>query len=750
VRERWAVVRQPLRFGQPGPQDRSPQQAAGDDPPVPGLPSAAAVLGVLVAVLALTLRLFHLNYGVDIYIDETEYANIAQSVARTGHIDLFGAPFFLHPPLFFLLAGAYLKLLGPLRDPLSTVFAIRVIVVVLGALSAFVIFQIVHIVAGKGAALVASAIFLLDPYAIYLNSENMLQTPALFWLLVGYWTLLGAPIAGAVLAPGRRRTLATGICFGLGLLTEDTTFFLSMLPLLLLLVTGLSLSRRTAIALLGIAVLTYIPYPLIAALVGQWPHFMHAKLAGMQRVAGILQVTGFHHKGAPSFLSSLLARLDLFGTTYLISLTGGLALLLVLSFGRERARVLVAWAAGAYAYLGYDVLHGTLETQFFYYLVVPALMLTACAGPIMLRTRLGHRYRRASLGAGLLTLVALLCWDGVTWTHIHLRAGNAYQQALHYIDTRIPQAERHVAATSLTGQFLLQHPAGPWGAWDTVAALALYRPAYLLVATHQFAFDHPQHVATLDAWLQRHARALVTINSNGTGTDAPLVLYRLLWSEDMVRPGQARDGGAATATAPPLPLLGTLLALDTFARPHQVGWGTPPLGAPWSGTAATAPFAIAHHTGLVQHAQGTYTALLGPTQTNAEVLLTGTLSAFPATTGLGAVLRSRQPGTGDLAWLTGRQVQLVQERQGHRQVLAQVPFVARAGVAYTLRFAAEGKWLGAKVWPAGQGEPAAWTVMGRDARVQGGRAGLVVRLRAGGRAVFSSFLAASLRAAHPR
>jgi streptogramin lyase len=81
------------------------------------------------------------------------------------------------------------------------------------------------------------------------------------------------------------------------------------------------------------------------------------------------------------------------------------------------------------------------------------------------------------------------------------------------------------------------------------------------------------------------------------------------------------------------------LAQDTFQRANQKFWGKASDGLTWGGDANSASaFSIVNNTGQVANGSTSYSAVLGPSATNAEVLFSGSLSVFN-NTNLGAVLR---------------------------------------------------------------------------------------------------------------
>lgn len=195
--------------------------------------------------------------------------------------------------------------------------------------------------------------------------------------------------------------------------------------------------------------------------------------------------------------------------------------------------------------------------------------------------------------------------------------------------------------------------------------------------------------------------------------------------------------GTATATA----TAGTPLAQDTFQRPNQALWGTASDGQTWGGDANTqSVFSIASNAGLVSNATTSYSAVLGPAATNAEVLFTGSMSSY-SNNNLGAVLRWTDGNNWYKAYIDGASLVVQKRVNGATTILGSVPFTATAGTSYTLRFRVVGTTLYAKVWQTGTTEPANWMVMVTDTTFSSGFCGLRMLAQNGATATYTSFLA---------
>lgn len=154
-----------------------------------------------------------------------------------------------------------------------------------------------------------------------------------------------------------------------------------------------------------------------------------------------------------------------------------------------------------------------------------------------------------------------------------------------------------------------------------------------------------------------------------------------------------------------------VLAQDTFQRGAQTFWGNASDGRLWTGDANSIEvFSIATGAGQIDHAQGAFNAMLGPQITNAEVLVTATVNHFAAggTVNVGAALRWKDGNNWYKALIDGTKLQILSRVNGVTTSLASMPFAAKDGATYNLRFRALGANLFARAWQSGQPEPATW------------------------------------------
>jgi streptogramin lyase len=200
----------------------------------------------------------------------------------------------------------------------------------------------------------------------------------------------------------------------------------------------------------------------------------------------------------------------------------------------------------------------------------------------------------------------------------------------------------------------------------------------------------------------------------------------------------------STSTPTPTPTPGTTLATDTFQHATQPHWGTASDGQTWGGDAnSQTAFSVSGNTGLVSNTGGaSYSAVLGPTASNAEVFATGSLSSF-SNSNFGDVLRWTDGNNWYKAYIEGAHLIIQKKVAGTTTILASVTFAATAGSSYTIHFRVVGSTLTANVWASSGSEPSGWMATASDSTLASGSCGMRF-LTQGGTATITSFQAKSL------
>jgi hypothetical protein len=521
-----------------------------------------------VGLLAFGLRALSVGHAFEIHIDEAIYARISQNVAHSLRLsyDIGGpGPFFLHPPLFFLVEAAYVRLLAPSGDAVQQILGVRYLAASFGGLSGAVLLLLCRRLAGWPAGLAAACVFAVEPFAIRMGSRNFLEPSAMFWVLLGSTLVLHG-------ARGRRAgrvpwsIVAAGAAFGAALLTNEPVAFVTLVPLALWGISGIVARRDAALAgatALGI----YAVYPLVVAVTGNFADFRAQKLAGLGRFVGLNVVTGFNGRKGPSFLNAVLASWHEFAPTYGLLALGTLATAWLLFHYDDRGRLVAWWSGSAYALQAYSVLFGTNEEQYFYYVDVLAIVAVVVAAALVVgELRAGRRpnvpvplrrllrapgappagegeaipgWSRASLWATAALasmLLAFVALSGEVFVHRLVTRDDGYARLLVYLADNVPRGTR-VAATNATDASLLR--AAGYDVTDMSLAseearrrsvvtdpalLTRGRPEYVTVATRLVEAGYGIGSPQLVDWLDQNGELVF---STGAPSDGSLKLYRI-------------------------------------------------------------------------------------------------------------------------------------------------------------------------------------------------------------------------------
>lgn len=482
-------------------------------------PLLLALAGLGTGALALAVRLVHLDTAYDLFIDEVTYQRVSQHLQHTGRLVLYGEPFHLHPPATFVLEAAVLALTGRTGEGVGTVLAMRRLDVALACLTAVLLVLLVRRVASLPAAIAAGVLYAIDGFTIKATSRNMLEALTVLLVVAAVLVLTGP--GGRRVAVSRRRDVAAGVLCGLAMMSNEVAAFLTLLPLALAWVTGWSLPRPTALRVALVGTATYLVYPAYVLLVGDGPAFADQKLRGLLRLVGVVQETGFNTPAGPSLSTAITANLLQFGTTYAVLAFGGPATLLLLLGGSRTTRWLATWSASAYVLMAYLVVAGTLEEQFFYYLLVPGLVALVVAADRALARLSRGRARRLLATAVALVGLGLTGASGQAWAATHLTRDDATVQMLAEIRRVVP-CGASIAATETTSQFLL--PGYDLSEHGTVSELVAGGDQYVLISTGLVSKGLGTAPADTVQWLSERATVVADVPGRTLGH---LVLWRL-------------------------------------------------------------------------------------------------------------------------------------------------------------------------------------------------------------------------------
>lgn len=510
----------------------------------------------LLFLLAFGATAWNLDRAPDVFTDEILYTRAGTRLAAEGALVWdSGRPLVVHPPLYFLVEAAYLQLSGDPAAQLYTVADIfaavahaRYLNAIFAGLTAALLYWLGQRLHSRKLGLLLALLFMLDPFGLRTNRRAMLETLAGLLSLAGMATLITAlppPIDLSTLLPGRvlgmagelrpRRALVGGVLLGAALLTKDLAFTALLAVGLFGLWQWWRRRQETGAGRLVlpyfqtaiIAALTALLVPLWAILAGHWERYADVKLLSLQRLLGLVHLSGWNRPGV-SLTDLLLQRLLDYGSSYLLLGLGGLALLFLLLVARHdsRARLLATWGLVLYPFYGFVALFGSGNDQFFYYLLLPAIVLVGYALTFLpqaaRQSRLGQRLPhdvRARLFqlAALVLLLIFLPYNASQWTlSYHLGRDDGYRQLSRFVADNVPPDEA-INASGDALKFAYFFPERPIAAAATPEEAQEQGLHYFVLAPKDVEARYGRITPQLAGWITANGQRLFAFNGDSYG-----------------------------------------------------------------------------------------------------------------------------------------------------------------------------------------------------------------------------------------
>ncbi|HLI05694.1 MAG TPA: glycosyltransferase family 39 protein [Ktedonobacteraceae bacterium] len=410
-----------------------------------------ALVAVVVGLITFLVHGYRLGAAPDVFSDEGVYLLIGISVAKGKGITVNGMPFLYHPPAYFLIEAAYIKLARLTgTDLLTALFSVRYLNVFFSASTASLLLLFGRKLHSYKAGLITAGLFLMDPYVQRINRRNMLESLAMLCVLIGFYIFFTH-------AQRLRnwRWLGSGIAFGLAALTkEPMLLFLFAFPGIVAWANHAQLGDATRTT--AIACLLYLLYPLWEFTIGQGSLYLAYKRSEVDSV--IVSITSFIGRQggnvyAPKRVSpeNLQILLGTYGSSYLlIGLAGIFTIILFLRFRPiMEARFLLL--LGVFSF-GFGLIFGHSSDQYFYYLIVPALLVNGYCLAILSESLRYPRRWRIAIPLFLYLLFLYNC--GLWITNYGFGSDDGYTKIITYVKAHIPADEIINASDDVASYFL--------------------------------------------------------------------------------------------------------------------------------------------------------------------------------------------------------------------------------------------------------------------------------------------------------
>ena len=449
------------------------------------------------------------------------YSELGRSVISGGFPHYQGSAFFLHGPAFFYLEAGWARLTGPPPGLMAWIYDVRMLNGLLAGVTAVVLVLLAVRAGSLRTGVVVGLLFAVEPFCIRQNDRVLLETSMMLWVMLGYLvfiTLLGR------LRSGRSwpRAAGAGLLFGCAVLTKDEAALLTVLPLLVAAALRLGPRRALTLITVGTTIAAYAVYLVVVAANGQFSDLWGVKTFGIQRMLGLIQITGFHTHGGGDLTARLGAEAGSFATTYAILALAVPSLVILWRRGGPVQRLLGLLYCAAAVTQAYAVFLGTLEEQELYLLVVPSLLVVPIAASLPARRRRSAsgaampRWKPPAIAmAGLPALAIVL--NLVTFGQWLSSPDDAFVQLYNYAAAHIPAGARIAA---LQGDIDSEYALGARyqvGFWGTPAALHQAAARYLVIEWGSVADDYADLSVGQAQGLARLGRLLFSASGRSYG-----------------------------------------------------------------------------------------------------------------------------------------------------------------------------------------------------------------------------------------
>jgi O-antigen/teichoic acid export membrane protein len=484
-------------------------------------------LAAFCTCVAAFAMLYNIFGSPDVLYDEAAYTSAAQKVALSWQLTLDNEPMFVHPPLMFLLQAGWLRLLGQASDALPSVIdAARLLSASVGVVDILLIASLVHLLSSSASArqrrlvtAVTAVLASLDPVLVRYDRQDVIEP---FALCVSMLTL------HAAWRLRNRGSLAyvavTGLLGGLALLTNEITAFLIMVPpIFALLERNRSHIWRCAAAF-GASIAFLLLYPLWAVELGLGGSFASIQTSILRRGIGLEQITGLNVPGV-SLLGALRNSVAQYSSSYVVLAVGFAALVWCWSRrNTQSGNFLTAWLTASYAVGVYIVAVGTLNEQFFVYILPASIVGSVLLGDALIagwsrragratgRPRYPGRAPRLPLLLGSAAGAGLIGLSAVSWVANYPLPSDGVVLLSQYVQNKLPAC----AAVNASGDVEKYNylASGHSFTLFSVGPAALAEGVhYYILAPNDAIEENGDMTPGLENWITSHGRRLLLFPS---------------------------------------------------------------------------------------------------------------------------------------------------------------------------------------------------------------------------------------------
>lgn len=404
---------------------------------------------LLLFALAFFLRAWRLSSTPDIFGDEVLYASITISLPCCGKLMAFGAPWFVHPPLYYMMQSVFFQFAGINTINLSTIFTSRLTSVFYSSVTVSVVFLLGMKLTDYKTGAIAALVLTFEPYALKYSRIGLLESALVLFIVLALYMFYSASNEGSI-----KKFFLAGIFFGLSFLVKEVALFFLVTLAVSILLNHYVLKNRTNIkgiaVCIGTGVVMYMGYVAWAMSIDA-PAFLNANYTLLERALWVIRNTGYTAANYPSFTSDLMGAANIYLMTYVLLALSAVSCVYLLYKYRDKTSVLLtSWMASSAIFFGGIGIH---NPQFIVYLTVPAVVVSGGTLAMVAFKAPKPKFKWVSIMAALL-LVLIICYNAYVWYQVDgVGTDNAVTQSINWIQANVPQGEK--IWTSYTYQYFL-------------------------------------------------------------------------------------------------------------------------------------------------------------------------------------------------------------------------------------------------------------------------------------------------------
>ena len=467
-------------------------------------------ISILLFALAFFLRVWRLSSTPDIFGDEVLYTSIAVTLPQYGHLVAFGSPWFVHPPLFYILQSSFFQLSGINGVTLTNVFTARLTSALYSALTVAFVFIWIAKISDYRIGLVTAFVLMVEPYALKYARIGILESLVILFIVISLY-LYGRANANSI--HNLKLFVLGGVFFGLALLTKELAIYLLVVVAVWLLLTRyvvrIKVNMKGTIVFLVTGLLMFLGY-VVWALYVDASAFLGTYISLINRALWINTNSGYGTSGYPSLTSDFFGSADIYLMTYVLLALSVVSCVYLLYKDKSQSAILMtSWLVGSAIFFGALGIH---NPQFFVYLTVPVAVV---AGYTLSKIAFGISIpkRKLRITAGVMVLVFIIIFYNLgVWFYVDgVGTDNAFSQSTAWVQANVPKGQNIFTSNSAYSNFLIGYQI--YSAPNTMNAIKGLDIHYFILSPR---FDYYLS-QSLIAYIQTNGTLLASFNGRSLG-----------------------------------------------------------------------------------------------------------------------------------------------------------------------------------------------------------------------------------------